>query len=485
MESGEGSPGAAGEAGAASPSLPPIGSPGKEGDAGSSSKTFDADPEEHEKERKPVVELPTKDQSAEVEKPEEVDLFPDDMDLREAEATYLDRPSLMPRVVGRGIRRFRDGVRKYILAHRASQQFIPLEYREQRERQKSRERGGGAYADIPGVKRVEQLHMMEDKSKRNKKRGRKVQPGIHTPETPPQTGDHHNRAGGDGDNHGGDGDNHGDGHHHGSSSRGGTAKGPRGPLSLLEIVKLDPSVRREEDLRVMVNKLLSHSFFSEKGPEITTELARHMRLRTYRQNDHVFKPKDGRKNEGAFYIIVVGTVRVEVAYEKIIFDVCKYYTGETFNRAPSHKTAARCMTDCRLMMVTVADVEAATRHIEDTKMAEKIHFFRQLPHFHDLHIDDLRSALLPFAQEDHAANQVISCQGQKKHFDKLFVVITGECRVVKKLILPSVAKGGGDGASRRRATSFLDDMERSKAKYQRQLAVKPTKRATTAEGKEL
>ena len=430
----------------------PMGSPGGASSPSKDDAPVDFDAGKHDEEKVVhVVQLPSKDVHQEVAQPENEDLFPDDMELREAEATYLDRPSLMPRVVGRGLARFRAGVRKYILAHRASQQFIPLEYREQRERQKSRERGGATYVDMPGSRRVEQLVMVEDKGKKKRGRlGRKAQPGIHTPETPPQTGDHDDR----------DGKSRGESR---GTSRGGSKKGRRGgPLSLLEIVKLDPGLRREEDLRVLVNKLLSHSYFSEKGHEVVTELARHMRLLTYRLGDMIFKPKDGRQNSGAFYVLVSGTVSVEVAYEKIIFDVCKYTTGETFNRAPSHKTAARCVTDCKLMVVTVRDVENATRHIEDKKMSEKIHFFRQLPHFHDLHLEDLRKALLPFEQKDHTANQVISCQGEKKHFDKLFVVITGECRIVKKLILPAAAKGG-DVASRRRATSFLEDARKKKA----------------------
>lgn len=381
------------------------------------------------------------------------ELFPDHMDLREAEAVFLDEkpPVAVP---GRGLRRFRDGVRKYIIAHRASQQFIPLEYREQRERQKSRERGS-TFVDV-GVGRgpTEELHMLEGASRRLKKKGRKIQPGIHTPETPPRTGDALDDDATDGEDGGrrpatGDGGRRGESRGSGWGERGGTP-------TLLQIVGMDPALRKEYELRILVNKLLSHSYFGEKGYEIVLELARHIRLQCYAKDDMIFYPKDGQHNAGAFYILVSGQVSVEVGYEKMTFDVCNYTTGETFNRAPSHKTAARCVTDCNLMCVTLADVEAAVNHIEETKMAEKIHFFRQLPHFHDLHIEDLRTALLPFTQNDHTCNQVISCQGEKKHFDKLFVVITGECRIIKKLILPTV---GADAAPRRRRTSFLDDLK--------------------------
>ena len=144
----------------------PMGSPGGASSPSKDDAPVDFDAGKHDEEKVVhVVQLPSKDVHQEVAQPENEDLFPDDMELREAEATYLDRPSLMPRVVGRGLARFRAGVRKYILAHRASQQFIPLEYREQRERQKSRERGGATYVDMPGSRRVEQL-VIEPRSMR-------------------------------------------------------------------------------------------------------------------------------------------------------------------------------------------------------------------------------------------------------------------------------------------------------------------------------
>ncbi|KAJ1458224.1 hypothetical protein M885DRAFT_513295 [Pelagophyceae sp. CCMP2097] len=285
--------------------------------------------------------------------------------------------------------RFRAAIQKTILKIRATQGMIPIEFRHQREREKQRSN----VPDVPGA-------------------AAELPPGFLDDATYVSTAY----------------DGSSDGGHH--SEQGEAAARPaRG--GLVQTLEREPLSRCAAGVRLLALRLAQHPFFLKLGPHVGLDLARFLVLTQLSAGSVLFAAGEPA---AAFYIVVAGRVRVAVdarGSSAINYDICTYRGGEAFSGMTTRGTKATCDVDSELVIVSHSAIAAAVDRVHRADVDDKSRFLRQLPFFHALDRPDLEKVAECFNDLHLNGGAVVSHQGEKRGCDKLFVVVQGECRIIK------------------------------------------------------